>query len=127
MKQGLARGVVETRRTREDAYAKNAATAVAATTDTAATDEVDTAAEFGLGVVGVELEALGVVVAAPGALVTVLELEEAEPLHETLAQRDGSDFLVASPGWDTPVVHSTFSFEPATHAQHGSPSSWPFV
>lgn len=67
---------------------------------------VDAPAEVGAGA--------GVVAAAP-------------PSHDTLAHNDGSDSMVASPGCETPVVHSTALFGPATNVQHGSPSSWPFV
>lgn len=92
--------------------------------------------EVVLGVAVVELGAFVVV----GDVVVVLGVEVVEPgegdgvlytavvpTHVISAHRDESDFNVASPGCETPVVQSTTSLEPLTHAQHGSPSSWPLV
>lgn len=77
-------------------------------------------------VAGVVVEALGLAVVelgdGDGVLYTAVV-----PTHVIRAQSDESDFSVASPGCETPVVQSTTSLEPWTQAQHGSPSSWPLV
>lgn len=91
-------------------------------------------------VLGVAVVALGAFVVVVGVVIVLLGVEVVElgegdgvlytavvPTHVIPVHRDESDFNVASPGCETPVVQSTTSLEPWTQAQHGSPSSCPLV
>jgi hypothetical protein len=63
--------------------------------------------------------------ADPDALLLVEEAVAFE--HFTAVKSASSDLLVASPGCETPVVQRGVLAVLASHTQHGSPSSWPFV